>query len=151
MAYPEQKEVFPLLGSGAWANGSYGAMLCSGTGVKARHICAHNYILRKVIVHLNASAAATAKPVFTIRKASEPSTVTATGTAVTGATLTVPASSAKGSVISSSKLHYAFGMGDHLVLHVSTAATKALTARAFVEFDRDWESEANTSVTTVTA
>lgn len=146
MAFSHQKIEFQVFGTGA--NGTL-KMLGSGTGIKGRRIFTHNYIIREMSVHLGVSGAAT-NMVVALRKASEPSTTTATGTAVSGATLTVPSGLAKGSVVTRTGLNAAFGAGDHAVIQVSTAATKAFNFMAFLYAEPDWETSLNTSVSTVT-
>lgn len=146
MSYSHQKIEIHVHGTGAAPNFQ---MLGSGTGIKGRRIFSHNYIIRGMSVHLGVSSAAT-NMIVALRKASEPSTTTATGTAVSGATITVPSGLAKGSMITNKGLNAAFGAGDQAVIQVSTAATKAFNFRAFLYAEPDWETEANTSVTTVT-
>src|ERR1041384_5969359 len=101
MAYSHQKEVFQLFGLATTAGTPFkDTFLASGTGIKARHTCTgHKYILRSVSVVANVSSVTVGKPIITLRKASEPSTTTATGSAITGATLTFPATLAKGNMV----------------------------------------------------
>src|SRR5262245_31739724 len=128
MAYGHQIDQVAILGTG----GAETFLASAAAGVRGRLVnnSPHGYILRAVSFHMNASSAGTAKPVMSIRKADGPATSTATGTEI--ATITFPASRAKGWVITRANLQSAFTPGDHLILFTKTAATKALTARCRV-------------------
>lgn len=159
MSYTHQKEVFQIFGTGA--NNTF-VILASGTGIKGRHtFTGHSYIMRKLTVKSNVIGVTVGKPIFTLRKATAPCTTTASGTAFAASTnalngavtLSIPASQAAGKAFTCNTSRYQFNPGDAFVLHVSTAATKAMACQAWIEAEPIWESAANitTGATTVTA
>ena len=145
MAYSHQKQNIVLLGTGGYL------VKTSGTGMVARYSSAHSYILHSMMVTLNASAGSASKPKFTVRKVSNGGTTTATGTAITGGTLSFPVI-AKGKPVRRVFTPTAFKQGDQLVVQVTTAASGANSARILLEVSPSWEYVTNaTGVTTVTA
>jgi hypothetical protein len=141
MAYTHQINEITLMGTGGTES-----ILTSGTAAaKTRYIVKQNCILKKMAFISNVIGVSAAKPTFTIRKVSGPGTTTATGTAVSGATLAVPAALAAGKITMRTKLNTAFAAGDHIVVQISTAATKAFAGRLSLFIEPDWEVDPQTT------
>lgn len=149
MAYSHQLTEIKMFGSG-----NTELVLTSGTSAtKTRHIVTQSCVLRKVTLWPLVVGVTAGKPTLTVRKVTGPASSTATGTAVSGATLTLPAAQPIGRIVERSKLSTKFDAGDHIIVAISTAATKAFTARVSCWVEPTWEQAANipTKMTTVTA
>jgi len=134
MAYSHQQDQIIFFGSG-----NVPLVLASSAAVKSRHVFARNSVLRKFAFYRLSSGSA-GKPVITLRKVTGPASTTATGTAITGGTITGPAQ-ADGTITMRTGLNTAFAAGDHLVIHVSTAASQAMVTRMVAFVEPDWEAD----------
>ena len=149
MAYTHQRDELVFLGTGNTAV----ILASSAVAAKARIVVHQKCVLRKVSAWSLPIGVTVAKPTFTIRKVTGPASSTATGTAITGGTLAFPATQPIGKLVVNESFHTTFDPGDHIVLQVSTAATKAFSTRVSAFVEPSWERPANTAskVSTVTA
>ena len=150
MAYTHQRTEIKMLGTAGTE-----VVLASSTAgsIKARHVFKERSVLRKFVAYPLVIGVTAAKPAFQLRKVTGPASTTATGTAITGGTLSFPATQPVGKLVLNESLHTTFDPGDHLVVAIGTAATKAFTTRMSAFVEPSWERPANTAskVSTVTA
>lgn len=148
MAYTHQRTEIKMLGTAGTE-----VVLASAAAVKTRHLFKERAVLRKFVAYPLVIGVTVTKPTITLRKVTGPASTTASGTAITGGTLTFPAAQPLGKLVANEMLHTTFDPGDQLVVHISTAATKAFTLRCSAFIEPSWERPANTAskISTVTA
>lgn len=149
MAYTHQLTEIQFMGTG----GTAVVLASAAVAAKCRHVFHQKMRLRKVTAWPLVIGVSAGKPVFTIRKVTGPASSTATGTAISGGTITIPAAQPVGKIFAMERFNTDFDAGDHMVLQVSTAATKAFTTRVSAWVEPAWERPLNmsTKIVTVTA
>ena len=148
MAYPHYQIEVPFIAN-ATAAAPIVSFLGSGTGEKGRVSLGHKYILKRVTVVAYASST-TKKPVFSVRLATKAGVASAT--TMHKRQLSFASTKAAGAVMMTTPLNQSVDFGQEVILHVTTAATKAFKFRASATIEPSWETTGNNSkVNTATA